>query len=110
MVASSPAELLQTLAIPGTEDLHIASDVHVTLATGYTRVLASGSRWRPVGGLPQGTVYRPVGGVFSIEGRQVHEAYLVVDSRNALTGFYLPGEARYSSLDTSVLLPLKANP
>lgn len=42
--------------------------------------------------------------IFSIEGRQVHEAYLVID-HTALMAFYLPGEARFSPLDPSVQLP-----
>jgi len=81
----------------------LASAVHVPLATGYARELAAGSRWRRVGRVPQGDVYRPVDTVFTIEGRQVHEAYLVVSGRS-LVGFYLPGEARYSALPAPVTI------
>ncbi|AXV76815.1 MULTISPECIES: hypothetical protein [Ralstonia solanacearum species complex] len=75
----------------------------VRLYTGYERKLAEGSRWRPIGSLPQGEVLRPVDSVFTIEGRQVHEAYLVV-SDTRLVGFYLPGEAHFSPLATSLSL------
>jgi hypothetical protein len=54
-----------------------------------------------VGILPEGTVYRPIGTVFSIEGRNVHEAYLVVHA-GAVRGFYLPAESRYSPLPNPV--------
>ncbi|MFX8297360.1 hypothetical protein ABTL30_20295, partial [Acinetobacter baumannii] len=54
-----------------------------------------------VGTVPQGVVYRPVGTIFTIEGRQVHEAYLVIADQR-LVGFYLPGEQAYSPLSTAV--------
>lgn len=78
-------------------------EAKVRLSSGYERKLVEGSRWRPIGSLPQGEVLRPMGSVFTIEGRQVHEAYLVV-SDTRLVGFYLPGEARFSPLEPS--LPL----
>ena len=87
--------------------LELRAPLELRLPTGYSRVLAKGSRWQVVGQVPQGTVYRPMNSVFSIEGRQVHEAYLVID-HTALTGFYLPGEARFSPLDPSVQLPTGA--
>lgn len=55
--------------------------------------------------MPQGDVYRPVGTIFTIEGRKVHEAYLVIRDRT-LGGFYLPGEQNYSPLSTAVALNL----
>lgn len=75
----------------------------VELPTRYRRTLAQGSRWRAIGSVAQGTVYRPVDTVFTIEGRQVHEAYLVV-STGLLVGFFLPGESSYSALSTPVPL------
>jgi hypothetical protein len=77
------------------------------MRTGYSRTLLAGSRWVAVGRLPQGTVYRRLDGVFSIEGRHVHEAYLVV-KESALHGFYLPGEANFSPLSPPVSLTLGA--
>ena len=70
-------------------------------------MLAEGSRWQRVGALPEGEVYRPVGTVFTIEGRNVHEAYLVVSPARTLVGFYLPGESRLSLLPNPVQLSLK---
>ena len=60
----------------------LAASAHVSLATGYERELHVGSRWRRAGSVPQGDVYRPVDTVFTIEGRQVHEAYLVVSGQS----------------------------
>ncbi len=90
--ASSPAKVVT-----------LAQAAHVTLQTGYKRDLATGSHWRRTGSVPQGDVYRPVDTVFTIEGQQVHEAYLVV-SGQSLVGFYLPAEARYSALPSPVTL------
>ncbi|AET94702.1 hypothetical protein BYI23_D011920 (plasmid) [Burkholderia sp. YI23] len=80
--------------------VRIVTPVVIRLSTGYSRQLNAGSMWRPVGVLPQGVVYRPVNSEFTIEGRQVHEAYLVLNA-NVLVGFFLPGESNFSALDPS---------
>ncbi|MGA3888202.1 hypothetical protein ACI2S3_05665 [Ralstonia nicotianae] len=90
---------LNVLASPVQPVRVLQRTVIVQLPTGYKRKLAEGSRWRPVGSLPQGEVLRPVDGIFTIVGRQVHEAYLVVSGVD-LMGFYLPGEAHFSPLDS----------
>lgn len=85
-------------------DIVIGRDLPILLSTGYTRTLPAGTRWRAVGSVPQGTVYRPLDTVFVIEGRNFHEAYLVVRG-DELHGFYLPGERNFSPL-SPVRLPL----
>src|SRR6478609_2556335 len=50
----------------------LRQSVPIKLSTGYSRELSAGSKWQSVGALPQGTVYRPLNTVFSIEGRHVH--------------------------------------
>lgn len=91
-------------------DMLLARSVDITLPTRYTRNLAEGSRWRRVGSVAQGEVFRPVNGVFTIEGRHVHEAYLVVGPQRTLVGFYLPGEAAVSILPTPIQLTTRENP
>ena len=97
---------LQPLAVQG-PDVRVERDAVVHLSTGRNRRIAQGTRWRPVGTLPQGTVYQPVDSVFIIAGRQIHEAYLVVRD-GALQGFYLPGESNFSPLSPSLSLHLGA--
>jgi hypothetical protein len=80
------------------ERVRVVTSVAVRLETGYSRKVSGGSVWRPVGEVPQGLVLQPVGTVFTIEGRQVHEAYLVV-KESALVGFFLPGESHFSPLE-----------
>jgi hypothetical protein len=87
-------------------DLVIDSDVPVRLTTGYLRIVRASTRWRLVGALPEGVVYRPIGTVFSVEGRQVHEAYLVIRGES-LQGFFLAAEGRYSALPTPIPLPIE---
>lgn len=81
----------------------------VTPPKGYAREVPAGSRWQSVGTLPQGTVYRRLNSVFSIQGRHVHEAYLVV-KQNAVQGFFLPAESQYSSLTSPIPLITGALP
>ena len=85
MVASAPVDFTPIAASSADKanDLQLRAAADFALPTGYSRTLAAGSRWRPVGRIPQGAVYRPVDSVFSIEGRQVHEAYLVIDRHAA---------------------------
>lgn len=90
--------------------IEIAQNTEILLATGYHRLLARSSRWREVGRLPEGLVYSPVGTVFSIEGRHVHEAYLVLSAERGLVGFYLPGERNFSPLSNPQPVPLKEIP
>jgi hypothetical protein len=104
MVDTAPVAFTASAGAPAA-DAKLERNVEFRLHTGYSRVLPSGSRWRHVGQVPQGKVYRPVDTVLSIEGRHVHEAYLVVSDR-MLVGFYLPGESGYSALSTPVPLPL----
>ena len=102
-VRVAPAQMVP-LSFPAPEVL-VAADLPIRLSTGYTRTVPERSRWLAVGTLPQGVVYRPVDTVFAIEGRQVHEAYLVLQG-GAIQGFYLPAENHYSALRDPVLLPI----
>ncbi|NUA32222.1 hypothetical protein FCJ59_36840 [Cupriavidus basilensis] len=103
MIATTPSAV--ELAQDGTtaRSITIQTPVVIQLDTGYSRTLPAESVWKPVGRVPQGAVYRPVGTIFTVEGRQVHEAYLVLKDRK-LVGFYLPGEQNYSPLSTAVPL------
>ncbi|OZI19557.1 hypothetical protein CAL26_18270 [Bordetella genomosp. 9] len=104
-VLSSPASLSPAPELSSSPVLVAREEADITLPTQYTRRIPMHSRWRLVGHLPEGDVYRPVDTVFTIEGRQVHEAYLVVSGGN-LVGFYLPGEKRYSALNSRIPLNL----
>lgn len=97
-----PAEM-RPLAVPAS-DVVVGSDLPVRLSTGYTRTIPRQSRWKAMGTLPQGIVYQPLNTVFAIEGRQVHEAYLVLH-QGRLLGFYLPAEGHYSPLAEPISLP-----
>ena len=77
--------------------------VDIQLNTGYARTLKSGSLWSDIGSITQGEVFKPYHDVFTLEGSQIHEAYLVV-SNNTLTGFYLPFERSFSPLKPNIPL------
>lgn len=102
-VPVAPAQLQPLQA--ARPNIRVATDTAIHLPTGRSRLLPAGSAWQAAGTLPQGVVYRPVGTVFMIVGRNVHEAYLVLQG-SSLQGFYLPGEGNYSPLPTPVSLPL----
>ncbi|WP_149135822.1 hypothetical protein [Cupriavidus campinensis] len=103
MIPASPAHLVLSQPSTATNRIQFQFEVPIKLDTGYTRTLRDKSIWSRIGQVPQGDVYHPVGTIFTIEGRQVHEAYLVVKDRQ-LVGFYLPGEEHYSPLSTAVPL------
>lgn len=105
MIATAPSSVELAQDGAAAHSIQLLAPAFVRLDTGYTRQLAAHSVWKRVGRLPQGEVYRPVGTIFTIEGRQVHEAYLVLKD-NKLVGFYLPGEQNYSPLSTAVPLTL----
>lgn len=78
----------------------------VRFSSGYERQIPAGMALVEAGRLPQGMVLRPVRAVFSVEGMNVHEAWLVVDGAR-LVGFYLTYERAYSPLDPPIPLNLK---
>jgi len=79
----------------------LEQSVRVVLSSGYERELESGSRWRMVGTVKEGDVFKPVDTVLTIEGAHVREAYLTVSNKR-LVGFYIPGEDSFSPLDASI--------
>ena len=85
--------------------VRMASDVEIRLPTGYGRTLRQGSRWGLVGGIAQGDVYRAEDGILTVEGANVHEAYLVV-AGDRLVGFYLPVEKAFVPLEYQPALPI----
>ncbi len=68
--------------------------------------LPAASQWQRVGALPQGDVYRSLGGLFTVQTRRQGEAYIVASS-GKLVGFYLPGETAYLPLNRPVTLPVE---
>jgi hypothetical protein len=94
-VVRRPSQLtLRTEGSGGT--IEILQDKPITVGPGYRRVITRGSVWARVGHTGEGEVYKPVGGVFTVEGAQVHEAYLVIDG-DRVVGFYLPVERAFSA-------------
>lgn len=79
------------------ETIELRESVTLEPSTGYKRVLLAGSLWRETGRIPEGRVYRPVDGVLTAEGRNVLEAYLVLDG-GRVVGFYLPTEQAFAVL------------
>jgi hypothetical protein len=94
---------LTPLAATQAADRTLAQQALLRLDTGYERTLKAGSVWRHAGAIPQGDVYRPVGDVFTLEGANIHEAWLVVRG-DAVAGFYLPAERAFSPLKSAVPL------
>jgi UPF0288 family protein (methanogenesis marker protein 3) len=81
--------------------------VTVELSPGNEKKLFTGTRWMSVGNVKQGEVFKPVGTVFSIQGANSHEAYLVIAEKK-LVGFYLPGDRAWSALKAPVAIEFKA--
>jgi hypothetical protein len=84
----------------------LEKEVTVNLDTGYSRSLKKGSRWACVGATPEGSVYRTKDQILTIEGSNIHEAFIVVKLKR-LVGFYLPVERTFSPLSNSISLSFK---
>lgn len=108
VLAACASEVVYTRAslspAPGAHrpKIEIAEEATVQLATGFTRALPRGSVWEVRGSVPQGLVYRRLDGIFTVEGAQVHEAYLVL-ADNRLVGFYLSVEQAFSPTQPVIL-------
>lgn len=86
--------------------IQMTEEARVSSSAGYSRIIPSGSKWKYVGLVREGNVYKPISHVFTIEGYHVHEAYLVVSDK-ILIGFYLPVENAFSSVKKKTLLMYK---
>jgi hypothetical protein len=102
-VQYTPTPLTPVAAATQPSERTLAQQATFRLDTGYERTLKAGSAWRQAGTIAQGDVYRPVGSVFTLEGANIHEAWLVVRG-DALAGFYLPAERAFSALKSAVPL------
>lgn len=88
------------------ETISLERPATIRMGTGYDRVLAAGTRWRFTGVISNGAVYRAAQGVFTLEGANIHEAYLVLRGED-LVGFYLPVERAYSPLKDAMKLSIR---
>ena len=105
-VRGEPTSLATLASDKPPEPMIIAHDVDVSPGTGFPRTLAEGSSWLPVGRVPAGTVYKSLNSVFTVEGTNVHEAYLVISS-GKLMGFYLAAEGSYAALGKPIDLSIR---
>jgi hypothetical protein len=101
-VASCAAELVRSpsslkVAGPPNEVIELIQPSRINLGPGNETILFTGSRWRFLGVIEQGRVYKPLETSFSIQAANSHEAYLVI-KENRIIGFYLPGERAWSAL------------
>jgi hypothetical protein len=96
-VVRRPTDLVPAGESP--EAIEVLADKTIKVGPGYERVIRRGSVWKLVGRSPEGDVYRPVDHVFTVEGAQVHEAYLVLE-KDTIVGFYLPVERAFSPAPT----------
>ncbi|EHK63442.1 hypothetical protein [Achromobacter arsenitoxydans] len=82
----------------------LSRDVVVTLADGADQTLPEGSRWRRVGALVQGDVYRRIDAPMSMGKADGPQAYLVASS-GRLVGFYLPAGGLFAPVPKPAVLP-----
>ncbi|OZI67150.1 hypothetical protein [Bordetella genomosp. 11] len=103
-IVMRPATLAPAAGGADGRPLQLARPVSAVLTNDVAVTLPGNSQWSLAGSIPQGQVYRKVGGTLMIDAKRVREAYLVV-SGDKLAGFYFPGEASFTPL--SYTPPLK---
>jgi len=83
------------------KSFRLGKEIQVTLDTGYSRKLKDGVRWDYVGVIPPGEVFRTNDQIFTVEGSNIFEAYIVVSS-GKLVGFYLPVQKAFSPISDPI--------
>jgi len=79
--------------------------VALRLDSRYVRHLAPGTEFVEIGTLREGRVLKPLNTTLTVEGKHMHEAFVVVrDDR--LVGFYLPAEQSFAPLSQTVPVTL----
>lgn len=98
-VPRQPERLSPLASNDSVERKVVRQDIHAKLGSGYERLIGYGTRWELVGSISQGKVYKCLNTAFTIEGANIHEAYLVAND-GKLVGFYLPVERAFSPLES----------
>lgn len=86
----------------------LAEDASCSISTGYGRTLRAGTHWDLFGTIGRGEVYRSQDQLVTVEGFNVHEAYLVVKNES-LVGFYLPVEKTFTPVSKVIKLQLTSH-
>ena len=94
-VKQQPAGVMQPAQAP--KQFLVLEEVEVRLSTGYKTTIRPQTNWALAGTIAQGEVYKSRDQVLTVEGYDVHEAYLVV-SGDELVGFYLPVEHNFAPI------------
>lgn len=90
---------LQEAPVPASMTIHEEHPIQL----GRLKVNVPAGRWRQMGSIPQGAVFKSADSVLIIGGSNAHEAYLVV-SGGAIVGVYLPFEMRF--IEAKALIPV----
>jgi hypothetical protein len=83
----------------------LTDDVNITLNTGYRRKLNKGTKWHYINTISKGDIFKTNDQIFTIEGSNIFEAFIVVSDKQ-LVGFFLPVEETFSPLSNPKPLPI----
>ena len=72
----------------------LKDQINFTVGPGYKRTLKQGTRWICTGAIEQGSVFKTMDQVLTIEASNIYEANIVVTNQT-LIGFYLPVEQSF---------------
>lgn len=95
----------QPISLAAGRSFVLSEEAECSIGTGYGRTLRKGTTWQLFGTLREGEVYRSPDQVLTVEGYNVHEAYLIVKD-GALVGFYLPVEQTLTPVSQQVRLSM----
>lgn len=93
-VPRAPAVLSPLTAPERAQSIKSVHPVLVDVGTGYRRILPEGTTFVLVGTVAQGDVFKPTNFTLALEGRHIHEAYVVVQ-KDQIVGFFLPVEKAF---------------
>ncbi len=84
----------------------LQQNINVPLESWSTTHLNKDTTWQHVGHIEKGDVYKTKDQIVTVEGSNIHEAYIVI-SGGSLVGFYLPVEKTFSPVKATIKLPMK---
>lgn len=89
-------QLESELKVSSDTDTFYVLDEEVNIKATHAKpaTLNVGTRWKQVGSIKQGIVYRTKDQVVIVNSFNVHEGYIVIDQNN-IVGYYLPIEKSF---------------
>lgn len=103
---SLPKKRVQLMNTHAPATLRVEAEETLSCKSGYSSKVKENTLWKSVGKINEGTVFKPIDSIFTIQGSHIYQSYIVMNG-NEVVGFYLPVSSEYSPISSNKTLKFK---